>query len=79
MTKSIEVEEISTEIQEYKNYEISINHTREMWNSEKTIISDIFSYTVATEIINDNYETHNINDYRQRHDWPKWKEAIQIN
>ena len=32
---------------------------------------------MATEILNDDYEPHNLNDCRQRSDWPKWKEAIQ--
>ena len=40
-----------------------------MWNSKETIISDTFSNTVATE--NNDYETHSIDDCRQRHDWPK--------
>ena len=48
-----------------------------MWNREETIIDDIFSYTVATEILNDDYEPHNLDDCRQRSNWPKWKEAIQ--
>ena len=48
-----------------------------MWNRGETIIDDIFSYTVAAEILNDDYEPHNIDDCRQRSDWPKWKEAIQ--
>ena len=70
-------EGISEEIQEHRNEEISINYTGGMWNREETIIDDIFSYTVATEILNDDYEPHNLNDCRQRSDWPKWKEAIQ--
>ena len=49
-----------------------------MWNREEIIIDDIFSYTVATEILNDDYEPHNLNDCRQRSDWPKWKKAIQV-
>ncbi|KAL5809036.1 hypothetical protein ACOSQ3_029727 [Xanthoceras sorbifolium] len=72
-----EVAEIPEERQENGNEEISINYAREIWNREETIIDDIFSYTVATEIINDDYEPHGIDDCRQRHDWPKWKEAIQ--
>ena len=49
-----------------------------MWNRGETIIDDIFSYKVATEILNDDYEPHNLDDCRQRSDWPKWKEAIQV-
>ena len=77
MTKSPIGEGISEEIQEYRNEEISINYTGGMWNRGETIIDDIFSYTVATEILNDDCEPHNIDDCRQRFDWPKWKEAIQ--
>ena len=77
VTKSPMEEGISEKIQECRNEEISINYTRELWNREETIIDDVFSYTVATEIINDDYEPHNLDDCRQRSDWPKWKEAIQ--
>ncbi|KAK0606152.1 hypothetical protein LWI29_034632 [Acer saccharum] len=48
-----------------------------MWNRKETIIDDIFLYTVATEILNNDCEPHNLDDCRQRSDWPKWKEAIQ--
>ena len=78
VTKSPVEERISEEIQECRNEEISINYTRELWNHEETIIDDVFSYIVATEIINDDYEPHNLDDCKQRSDWPKWKEAIQI-
>ena len=77
VSKSPVEERISEEIQECRNEEISMNYTRELWNREETIINDVFSYTVATEIINDDYEPHNLDDCRQRSDWPKWKEAIQ--
>ena len=58
-------------LKRYKNIEIekiSINYTEEMWNREETIIDDIFSYTVTAEILNDDYEPHNLNDCRQRSD-----------
>ena len=39
---------------------------REMWNHKETIIDDIFLHSSATEIINDNYDIHNINDCIQK-------------
>ncbi|KAK1570985.1 hypothetical protein Q3G72_010194 [Acer saccharum] len=61
-------EGISEEIQEPRNEEISINYTGGMWNRKETIIDDIFSYTVATEILNDDCEPYNLDDCRQRSD-----------
>ena len=54
--------------QRFKNIEIekiSINHIREMWNHKETIINDVI-HSSATEIINDNYDIHNINDCIQK-------------
>ena len=42
------------------------------------IIDNIFSFAVATEIIKgDDTEPRSVNECRQRHDWLKWKDAIQ--
>ena len=37
----------------------------------------MFAFSVANEIINDDYEPQSITECRQRQDWPKWKEEIQ--
>ena len=42
-------------------------------------IDEIFSYTVASEIINDkdNPEPKSVIECQNRHDWIKWKDAMQ--
>ena len=64
-----------------ENYEISINyvHNREKWDRNKVIINNIFSFQMALDIIrNDkNPEPQNVEECRNRNDWPKWKEAMQ--
>ena len=44
---------------------------------KKIIINDVFPFTVATDIIND-HDLQTINECRLRHDWLKWKEAMQV-
>ena len=48
-----------------------------MWDHETIIVDNIFSFAVATEIMNDEFEPHSVDECRKRHDWPKWEEAIQ--
>ncbi|XP_021820574.1 uncharacterized protein LOC110762278 [Prunus avium] len=63
-----------------ENQEISINYTstNEVWNRNEIIIDNIFAFLVATEIIKVNdVEPCSIDECTQRHDWPKWKDAIQ--
>lgn len=61
-----------------RNKEISINYgcTREY----KILAIDIFSYDTVAEIIVDDYglEPHTLEECRQWHDWPKWKDVIQV-
>ena len=64
------------------NQEISINYTntRKLLNSnEMKSIDEIFSYTVACEIINDkdDPEPKSVMECQNRHDWIKWKDAMQ--
>ena len=56
-----------------------------MWDRSKITIDDVFSFAVATEIIkshdyneNNDNEPTSINECRKRQDWPKWKDAIQV-
>ena len=37
----------------------------------------MFAFSVAHEIMYDDYESQSIIECRQRQDWPKWEEAIQ--
>ena len=55
-------------------------HTGEIWNGNKIVVDNIFSYIVALDITrsNDNeYESQTIDECRHRNDWPMWKETIQ--
>lgn len=64
-----------------ENIEISINYAclSELWNRNEIIIDDIFVFAVATEIItSDDIEPHSVDECQRRDDWPKWKEAIQV-
>ncbi|KAM1621049.1 hypothetical protein ACFXTN_017967 [Malus domestica] len=67
-----------TEVHESK--EISINYacTNELWNLNEIIIDDMFAFAIATEIIlSDDIEPRSVDECKQRHDWLKWKDAIQ--
>ena len=67
-----------TEVHESK--EISINYAcaNELWDQNEIIINDMFTFLVATEIIlSDGIEARSVDECKQRHDWPKWKDAIQ--
>ena len=37
----------------------------------------MFAFSVAHEIMHDDYEPRSITECRQRQDWPKWEEAIK--
>ena len=55
-------------------------HTREIWDRNKIVVDNIFSYKVALDITrsNDNeYEPQTVDECQRRNDWPMWKEAIQ--
>ena len=65
-----------------KNNEISIHyvHTGEIWDRNKIVVNNIFSYKVALDSTksNDNeYEPQTVDECQRRNDWPMWKEAIQ--
>ncbi|CAL2260333.1 unnamed protein product [Prunus armeniaca] len=44
------------------------------------VIDDIFSFTVATEIIkgHEDIEPRCVDECKERPDWPKWKDAIKV-
>ena len=77
-----EREIVPDEDRDVDNYEISINHvsTGTHWNRKEIIIDSIFAYSIATKIVadDDEIEPQNIDECRKRHDWSKWKEAIQV-
>ena len=63
------------------NEEISINYMNqgEIWDLRHTLVNNTFSFQVAKDIMqnNDDREPQTVNECRNRHDWEKWKEAIQ--
>ena len=54
--------------------------TRKLWNRNNIVVDNIFSYNIAVEIMqqDEDLEPRSVNECRQRNDWPKWKEAIQV-
>ena len=72
-----EVVETHEKINDPGNTEISINYCNDLWNRNDIIIDDMFAFSVAYEIMHDDYESRSIIECRQRQDWPKWEEAIK--
>ena len=63
-----------------KNQEISTNYAcnKKLWDRNEIIIDEIFSFSVANEIIeNDDVEPRSVDECKQRNDWHKWKDAIR--
>ena len=52
----------------------------EKWDRNNIAINNIFTFQVASDIIrnNEDLKPQNVEEYRHRNDWPKWKEAIQV-
>ena len=69
--------ETHKKINDPKNTEISINYYNDFWNRNDIIIDDMFAFSVAYEIMHDDYEPRSIIECLQRQDWPKWEEAIK--
>ena len=64
------------------NDEISINYASimELWDCTKVVINEVFCFAVAIEILkeDDDHEPRSVDECRSKHDWSKWKEAIQV-
>ena len=60
-----------------RNTENSITYCNEIWDRNKIIIDDIFAFSVAHKIMDDDCEPQSIIECRQRQDWSKWEEAIK--
>ena len=41
------------------------------------VINEVFFFAFATKVLKD-HEPRNVDKCRSKHDWSKWKEAIQI-
>ena len=82
-TQDITNQKTPEEVQVPENYEeISISYvtTGKRWNRENTVVDNAFSYNVALEIIDhgEDHEPKTVEECRHRNDWPKWKDAIQV-
>ena len=72
-----EVVKTHEKINDPKNTEILNNYYNDLWNRNEIIIDDMFAFSMAYEIMHDDYESRSITKCCQRQDWPKWEEAIQ--
>ena len=83
LLKKKPLEELSpVEDRVLENNEILIHyvHIGEIWDRNKIVVDNIFSYKVALDITksNDNeYEPQTVDECQRRNDWPMWKGAIQ--
>ena len=68
------------EAQVPKNSEISISyvHKGDKWDRNNIVINNIFAFQVALDIIrtDEDPKPQNVEECRNRNDWPKWKEAM---
>ena len=60
-----------------RNTENSITYCNEIWDRNKIIIDDIFAFSVAHKIMDDECEPQSIIECRQMQDCSKWEEAIK--
>ena len=49
-------------------------------NRSETIVDNVFAYNVALDIMNEieDFEPKSVEECRHRNDWPKWRDAIQL-
>ena len=60
--------ETHEKINDLGNTEISINYCNDLWNRNDIIIDDMFAFSVAHEIMHDDYESRSKTECRQRQD-----------
>jgi hypothetical protein len=73
------VDKVPEETQAPNDYEISINYGQNgiIWNQNETRVDEIFAYTIAIELINEeDYVPKTSEECMHRNDWPKWKYAL---
>ena len=61
-----EVVETHEKINHPENTKISINYYNDLWNRNDIIINDMFAFSVAHEIMHDDYELRSTIECRQR-------------
>ena len=64
------------------NDEISINYasTGKLWDRTKVVINEVFCFAIAKKFLkeDDDHEPRSVYECRSKHDWSKWKKAIQV-
>ena len=62
-----------------RNTEHPLSFCNEVWDRDRIIIDDIFAYSMALKVMDDDYdsEPRTITECRLRRDWPKWENAIK--
>ena len=64
------------------NEEISINYiiSGKRWNRKEIVMDEIFAYAAALDISEEieDHEPRSIHECKRRNDWPKWKNAIEV-
>ena len=64
------------------NDEIFINYasTRKLLGRTKVVINEVFCFALATKYLkdDDDHEPYSVDECCSKHDWSKWKEAIQV-
>ena len=74
---ALEEAQTHEKITDPRNTENSITYCNEIWDRNKIITDDIFAFSVAHKIMDDDCEPQSIIECRQRQDWSKWEEAIK--
>ena len=68
--------------EDIENVEISINYvsTINQWDCNEIIVDNVFAYKIALNVINESqdHKPKSIKECRQRQDWPKCKNAIDV-
>jgi len=64
-----------TKVHNSSEDDISLNYVMsgKIWNRDKVIIDDAFTYNLALEVMhkNEDQEPHSVEEYKERNDWPK--------
>ena len=60
---------------------ISYVHKGNRWDRNNIVVNNIFAFQVALDIRQNDEDPkpQNVEEFRKRNDWPKWKEVMQSN
>ncbi|KAJ9568302.1 hypothetical protein OSB04_004268 [Centaurea solstitialis] len=59
---------------------MSFTTSGKIWDRKSIILDNVFAYNIAVEItsLDDEMEPRSVEECKQRNDWDKWKEAIEV-